>query len=157
MDRKPSGTTKFRRSLAMLAVLLALLMAVLALWDHRSHQKQSVADPAYARATVLEYLRALEARDLNAILKLVPADYDAEREAGERLQRFGGVHAHGASIRITADITPEVLSVTIRTLAPGEREVAWTENLFWSDGKWRLVLGGRRDTRPRSDLQRPER
>lgn len=153
MDRGLQGKVMALFPRAMLAVLVA--MAALTLWNQRVVRGRDAPEPASARATVLEYLRALEARDRGGILKLVPAGYQAEAEADERLRQFGGAQAAGASIRLTADITPEVLSADIRTLGPGGKELVWTENLFWREGRWRLVLGGQGDGRPTSDIQRP--
>lgn len=144
-----------RRSFAALAVLVAISGAALAIWKERGSHSLGASNFAAAHATVLNYLHALEARDPNGILKLVPNDYDAAKEVNERLQRFGGIHANEAQIRITSDISPKVLSASIRTTGPDGQEVAWTENLFWRDGAWKLVLGGRDEGRPVSDIRRP--
>jgi hypothetical protein len=130
--------------------------AAMALWAAgRREPPQRPPAPSTARATVVEYLQALEKRERGAILKLVPADYEATRMVDERLQLFGGVRTEGADIRITSDISPEVLSVNIRSTGPEGRELVWTENLFWREGAWRLVLGGRGDGRAPADIQRP--
>jgi hypothetical protein len=102
----------------------------------------------------MEYLRALERRDRNAILKLVPHDHAASAEVDERIWRFGGAHAAEADVRITADISPYVVGVSIQTAGDGARALAWTENFFWRDGAWWLVLGGKPD-RPLSRTERP--
>jgi hypothetical protein len=149
------GVTMGRRSLTVLAVLVAVLGAALALWGSGGTHGQGASTPASAHSRVVEYLRALEARDRSGILELVPDDYDAAGEADERLQRLGGAHAKGAHIRLTAEFSPDILSVSIRTTGADGREVAWTENLFWRDGEWWLVLGGRGDGRPASDTRRP--
>jgi hypothetical protein len=104
---------------------------------------------------ILQYLYALQERDRGGILKLVPGDYDAAKDVDDRLQRFGGATASGADIRITQDLSPDVLSATIRTRGADGRQLVWTENLFWRDGAWRLVLGGRPPLFPASDIQRP--
>jgi hypothetical protein len=145
-----------RRSFTLLAVLVVLSGAALFIWKKRGNRSPVASNPAAARTTVVEYLHALEKRDSNGILKLVPSDYNAATEVNERLHRFGGAHADAAHIRISADISPQSLSASIRTTGPDGRELAWTENLFWHDGTWKLVLGGRPDGRPASDIQRPE-
>jgi hypothetical protein len=63
------------------------------------------------------------------------------------LRRFGGVRADQANIHITSDISPYVLSARIRTVGTDSHELTWTENLFWQDGSWYLVMG----TAPHTD------
>ncbi|WNG61835.1 hypothetical protein F0U59_49330 [Archangium gephyra] len=146
-----------RRSVVVLLVLLlAVTGIVLTVQKLHGAPGQPAPERTAARETVIEYLHALEARDRDGVLRLVPGDYEAAKDVDERLQRFGGAQAAAAHIDITSDLSPEVLTVNIRTVGPGGREMAWTENLFWRDGTWRLLLGGvRSPTRPAADLHRP--
>lgn len=139
----------------LLWLLAVGLGASLLLWGRRGPRPSHVADPATARATVLKYLHALETRDTEGVMRLVPDDDEAAREVEERLQQFGGARESGAQIHMTADLSPDVLSVSIRTATQEGHELAWTENFFWRDGRWWLVLGGRRNGRPVSDTRRP--
>ncbi len=145
-----------RRTVAVLVILAALAGVGVTVWRQRaSSPAPRDARPA-AHGMVLQYLYALQERDRGGILKLVPADYDAAKDVDDRLQRFGGATASGADIRITQDLSPEVLSATIRTRGADGRQLVWTENLFWRDGAWWLVLGGRPRLLPASDIQRPD-
>jgi hypothetical protein len=136
-------------------LLLAGAGLMLAFWKQRGAAPTPAASRPAPRETVVRYLQALEQRDGEGILKLVPGDYAAAGDIADRLQRFGGASASGADIRITQDLSAEVVSATIRTRRAGGEELVWTENLFWRDGAWRLVLGGLPGAPPAADLQRP--
>jgi hypothetical protein len=143
------------RRMFALSVTLALLLALYALWALQGGRQDRAEDLAAAREAVLEYVRALEANDGARVERLAPRGYDTAEAIDDRLRRFGGVRAAGAKIQIGADISPEVYVVKIQAIGADGREIAWTENLFWRDGAWRLVLGKARGGFPSSTVQRP--
>jgi hypothetical protein len=74
----------------------------------------------------------------------VPTAYEGEEDIDDRLRRFGGASASRAGVEISPVYGPEILAVTIRTVGPDAQPLAWTENMIWRDGAWRLVLGSAR-------------
>jgi hypothetical protein len=146
--------TMSRRMLALSAAL-ALLLALCVFWALQGRRRERAEDLATAREAVLEYIEALGAKDRDSIARWAPEGYETAEAIDDRLRRFGGVRAAGAKIQIGTDISPEVYVVKIQTLGADGREIAWTENLFWRDGGWRLVLGKARGGFPSSSIQRP--
>lgn len=132
------------RRLLVVSAALAFILALWALWAFQAGRKKRAANLSTARTAVLEYLRALEAHDEEGVAKLVPEDYDTADAVGDRLRRFGGVRSAEAEIQIGTDISPEVYVVKIRAIGADGVRITWTENLFWRDGAWRLVLGAAR-------------
>lgn len=153
------------RTSAVLAVLLLVVIAagVWVLRDLRRgplfvRQDDVPQDRASAHRMVVEYLNALERRNRSAVQGFAPSGYDATKDADDRLQRFGGARAAHADIHITSDISPQVLSARISTVGTDSQELTWTENLFWQDGSWRLVMGSASHTDlldPPSSIERP--
>lgn len=153
------------RSSAVVAVLLLVVIAAI-VWVLRDlrrgpfsvRQDRVSLDWASAHRTVVEYLNALERRNRSEVLRFAPSGNDAAKDADDRLRRFGGARSAQADIHITSDISPHVLSVRIRTVGTDSQELVWTENLFWQDGSWRLVMGTASHTDlpdPPSSIERP--
>lgn len=152
------------RASAVVAVFF-LVMIVVVIWvlqDLRrgplSVRQDSVLDRESAHRTMVAYLNALERQDRSAVLGFAPPGNDAEKDADDRLRRFGGARAAQADIYITSDISPHVLSARIHTIGTDSQGLTWTENLFWQDGSWRLVIGSAPHTDhlgPPSSIERP--
>ena len=112
-------------------------------------------DLAAARYQVEKYLRALEARDYAAVVRLAPTNYDPRADALTRIEKYGGASAAQARIELSTDLAPDHASVRIFTIGADGQRLAWVENLFWEGGAWWLVLGGRPSTIPASETRRP--
>ncbi len=141
------------------AVVLATLAVVSAVgwlrWMRSNTAREQPPTPTAARPMVFEYLRALEARDRSRILKLVHGDPDSGK-IESRLHRFGGIRVADADVRISADLSPYFLSVSIRTSAADRQGLTWAENVYWHDGRWWLALEVDRPApRPTSNVERP--
>jgi hypothetical protein len=133
---------------AMVAVLF-LVVIVAVMWVlqdlHRgplSVRQDCVLDrEKSAHRTIVAYLNALERQDRSVVQGFAPPGNDAGKDADDRLRRFAGARAARADISITGDLSPDVLSARIHTIGTDSQELTWTENLFWQDGSWRIVMG----------------
>lgn len=121
-------------------------------------QGQLPPDWIGAQRTVSVYLQALERRDRNLLLGTILPGNDATTDIDDRLRQFGGARATQADIRMSSDLSPRAISVAIRTVGSDSQPLAWTENLFWRDGVWHLILGSATRTDlfdPPSSIDRP--
>lgn len=143
----------------MLGTIVLMTVTALLLLRPGPVRRQTPPDPASARSTVFEYLRALEAEDRGWLASLVPEGFDAKSDIDDRLRRLAGVRTAGADVQLVSDLSPGLLSVTIRTLGRDGGALVWSESMVPHDRGWRLVLG-RASLRPSglsapSDIRRP--
>ena len=128
--------------------LVALAAAgALSLWLSRRSAQEGPPDHRSAAMAIFEYLGALEGENPQRLADLVPATDEGQTEVEDRLRRFGGARVGQAEVKITAPQSSTVLAVSIRTVGSDARALAWTENMVWSEGAWRLLLGGACDQR----------
>lgn len=112
------------------------------LWLASESARDRPPDPRSASLAVFEYLEALEGRSPQRLAELVPPTDEGRTDIEEHLRRFGGARVAEAEVRISPPRASTVLAVSIRTVGADARELAWTENLVWGDGRWRLMPGG---------------
>lgn len=112
------------------------------LWLASESARDRTPDPRSASLAVFEYLGALEGKSPQRLAELVPSTDEGLTDVEERLLRFGGARVAEAEVRISPPRATTVLAVSIRTVGSDARELAWTENLVWGDGRWRLMPGG---------------
>lgn len=148
---------KERRSVsskAILAPLLVILLTAVGYSDSRSEKEPP--DLSIARPLIESYLQALARGDSDAITALIPQGYETEIAIASRIERYGGIDPSAVRFVIEADISPKYPIARIEFSRTGHQTLQWTEQLVWSSGRWRLVLGesSERPTRPSSDTNR---
>lgn len=135
-----------RQRIEMAVPLVALAFAgAISLWFSRHAAAEGAPDRASAAGTIFGYLCALERHDLRQLAGFAPGTHEGEEDIDGRLQRFGGASASQAEVEISSALSPSLLSVTIRTVGPDAQKLAWTENMIWCEGSWKLVLGSARE------------
>ena len=132
-----------RKQMAIPLVALALA-GLISLWQSRRTATASPPDRAAAGGTIYDYLRALEGQNPRWLANLVPTTQEGVEAIDDRLRRFGGASVSRAEVEIAPEASPEALAVTIRTVGVDAQELAWTENLIWRMGSWKLELGNAR-------------
>lgn len=92
------------------------------------------------------YLAALGARDLAAMRRIVPPDFDAEQAIAEKLDKYAGIDV--GSLRrqyVPNDITPKFVQVVITADTPAFEDVIHVMRL---GRKWFVSLGRLRGFTP---------
>lgn len=150
--RQHSNAGRYFTVLMLVAAGLGGTLAYFRVWTERRHN--SAPSPASARSHVAKYLRALQAYDKGAVVRLAPPGYAPDVDAAVRIERFGGASAEKARIDVTTDLAPDHASVVINTVGPDGHQLVWHENLFWEGGAWWLVLGGHASAVATSETRR---
>lgn len=91
------------------------------------------------------YLNALERRDEQSILMLIPESHIAEQEVKAKVEQLGGHVFHEVRVNYRQEFGPQRAMVTVQGVYSGplNERVEFREelNLVHIDGRWYLILG----------------